>query len=151
MIPLWLLISLLSIYGGHYDQIEIKTENNIQQAVQIERYLTEYGSPYYYIGTELVAIGELYNLDPAVLVAIFVLESSAGKQCFNGYNCMGFGDYFYDNLGDCFVAVARALSGEGPSGVYYQNKTLEEKIKTYNSVNPDYYPKLISIIEDVGR
>lgn len=112
-------------------------------------YLRDYGSEFSDRASSIVAIADDYGVDPYLLVAIFVLESSGGKHCLHN-NCFGFGNYKYPDVLTGFVSVAQALSGQGRSGSYYAGKTTEEKIKTYNSVNEAYYPKVIKITETIS-
>lgn len=162
LLPALVIVPLL---GGRYDaNITQQTaqgssggDTNIVHAATtdlrpatINGYLRDYDSQYSDWGGSIVDIADRYGLDPYLIVAIFVRESSAGKACFAN-NCFGFGKYRYGDVLDGFVAVAEALSGVGGNGHYYAGKTLEEKIKTYNSEIPTYYSEILNIINDINQ
>jgi hypothetical protein len=133
-------------HGGDGNDLQPTTTD--LRGATISGYLRDYGSSYADRADSIVDIADRYSLDPYLLVAIFVRESSAGKACFHN-NCFGFGNYRYGDVLDGFEDVAEALSGQGVNGHYYAGKTLEAQIKTYNSVVPTYYEEILKIRKDI--
>lgn len=90
------------------------------------------------------------GLDWRVLLAISVVESSGGKHLLPGTNNWwgwNSGSHSFGTVpeGICYVSEQLANSH------YYRGKTLEQKIKTYNSVNPNYWPNLQRLMAELNH
>jgi hypothetical protein len=115
---------------------------------QIERVLQEYNSPAVGHGQEIYDLGIKYGINPAISLAFFVHESSAGSNpawagwkpdgsnthnwgniiCTEGYNCYGrFRDYpsWSEGIEDWYILIKDLYVGE------WDRKTVEDIIPKY--------------------
>lgn len=133
---------------GEESQDSVISKRTIQTQA-IENYLRDYNGLYSHLASDIVDIANKWGVDPYLLVAIFIRESSAGHACFNDFNCFGFGNYYFSELLYGFDSVAEALAGSGENGFYYENKTTWEKLRTYNSVIEEYPEEVLSFVEEI--
>lgn len=159
--PLWgvkilLVAATLSVFGGSYyanktedlpinEEVQPTAEDT--RVTKIESYLESYGSPYYWCSQTIVDSGDAYGIDPYLLVAIFIKESSGGRHCIAN-NCMGWGVYGgnyipFDSVVSGFEVVAKNLA-QNP---YYQGRDNYEKMITYNGVA--YANRIMSLTETI--
>jgi len=125
-----------------------RADSNDARATAIKSYLEAYGSSHSQVSKAIVTAGDTYGVDPFMLTAIFVVESSAGRNCYQN-NCMGWGiygnnRYNFDSVVAGFDVVARNLS-EHP---YYAGRTNKEKLLIYNP-NPAYSVKVLSLAKEI--
>lgn len=93
-----------------------------------------------------VSAGEKYDVDPYLLAAFAMAESTGGKfACPNDpENWYGWGSckgVDFKSPAEAIETIARSVSGNHPNTAqYYAGKTLDEKLDAYNppSANPRY-------------
>ena len=126
-------------------EIELKRAEREKKISHVEKILAK-GNP---INKQKAPVyvdeAEKNNIPYWLLPAISVLESSGCRnfpQRTN--NCWGWGGDRLVSFPSLDVGIAH-VSRQLGSGRYYANKTLYQKVTTYNSVNPKYYQNLLSV------
>lgn len=101
---------------------------------KLESFLKVYNCPQPYYSEVYLEAADKYNLDYRLLPVISVKESGCGKQVFRNNNWWGYGDVHFASIEEGIFFITQQLS----EGKYYKNKSLEDKLKKYNSINKDY-------------
>lgn len=120
---------------------EIKTALAKEDArpLIINKYLSHYDSPMAGMGDYIVKIGDRFNLDPYLVVAIAQQESNLGKLMpKNCHNAWGWGIHSAGTL--CFDSweegINTFVSGLAEKYLAYGLKTPEEIMTKYNATSP---------------
>jgi len=122
-----------------------------ERAAKIDAYFAKRGMPLEGYGMKMVLEAEKYDLPWNLIPAIGVRESTGGKfACTSVTNSMfGFGScrMNFQSVDHAIEVVARNLGGENPNTAgAYKGKTLEGKLKSYNSVIPEYKNEIFTIM-----
>ena len=130
---------------------QIRTE----RAQAIDDYFTSRKLPLAGHGMKMVLEAEKNNLDWRLIPAIAMRESTGGKfACKSAtYSPFGFGScrMSFDSYDHAIEVVARNLGGNNPrTAGSYKNKTLVQKLKSYNSVIPTYTKEIFSIMNKIS-
>jgi|GEM_PF-547533 len=126
-------------------------EERVAKAAKIDAYYARYDLPLAGHGMHMVLVAEENNLDWRLLPAIAMRESTGGKfAC--GNNPFGFGSckIKYQSFDESIDAVAGHIGGNNMrTARYYADKTIEAKLKAYNSVIPAYTKEIFSIMNKI--
>lgn len=106
-------------------------------------------------GMKMVLESEKNDLDWRLLAAISIIESNGGLQsCKKADNSdLGWGSckINFESREKGIEIVAWNLAGLNPkTKIYYYGKTLEQKLKSYNSVIPTYTKKIYKVMDMIG-
>ncbi len=104
----------------------------------------KFAKPYYI--NDYINAADQNRIDFTVLPVINVLESSGCRHYLRN-NCFG-----WNSAETGFASIQEGIhyvSAQLANGHYYKGKTLERKIKTYNSVNPAYYGNFIKLVNEI--
>lgn len=114
-------------------------------AAKINAYYARHNLPLQNHGMKMVLAGEKYGVEPTLLAAIAMRESTGGKFV-RSYNAFGWGTARFESFDHAIDVVAMNLGGHNPrTQSYYKGKTITGMLKTYNSVIPTYAPEVIAI------
>lgn len=115
---------------------------------KLEQFFDHYQCPKPNYAHEYLSSADKYNLPFDLLPAISILESNCGRhQRFNnwwGWNSARTG---FPSVAEGLNHVAQQLS----NGRYYGGKTLDEKLLTYNSANPNYLNIIKSLMAQIEK
>jgi hypothetical protein len=121
-----------------------------EQARKIDEYFEKRDMPLAGYGKEFVEAAKKYNIDPRLLPAIGVRESSGGKRLMNN-NPFGWGsaEIPFEDFSDAIDVVSMNLGGYNPGTArYYKDADTEKKLWYYNgSVIPSYTQEVLDIME----
>ncbi len=117
-----------------------------ENEAKIEAYLKAKNMPLYEYASEFIEAAEKHNLNPFLLPTISIKESSGGKKVFRPFNPFGYGQKSFKNYEEAISFVAEKLA----EGKYYKGKTLEKKLKTYNSVKPNYVKETFMFMKRIA-
>lgn len=140
------------------DQALSKEEQILQmereeKAAKIDAYFKKHDLPLAGYGMTMVLAGEKYDVDPYLLASINMKESTGCKYHIKGtYNCSGWagGKTKFKSYEEGIYILAMNLGGENPKTAhYYEGKSLEGILKTYNSVIPTYSKEIVSIMKRI--
>ncbi len=126
-----------------------------ERAQAIDEYFGNRNLPLEGYGMKMVIEAEKNGLDWRLIPAIAMRESTGGKfACKNAtYAPFGFGScrIDFDSYDHAIEVVARNLGGNNPrTAGSYANKTLVQKLKSYNSVIPTYTKEIMSIMNKIS-
>jgi hypothetical protein len=99
----------------------------------------------YYINDYLQAADQ--NKFDFRILPVIGLKKSGGCVHLLHNNCFG-----WNSARTGFGSIPEGISfvtQQLASGKYYAGRTLAQKIRTYNSVNPDYYPSFIKLLNSI--
>ena len=123
------------------------------KAAKIDAYYAKYDLPLAGHGMTMVLAAEKNGLHWSLLPAIAMRESTGGKFiCRESFNAYGWGSckIHFDSFEEGTNTVAAHLGGNMErTARYYANKTLEQKLKAYNSVIPPYTAEIKSIMSKI--
>lgn len=117
---------------------------------QLDKFFQKRKCPYadskVYIG-----VADRYALDFRLLPALSVIEQSCGKSAPNNnlFGYYGSGKYGLRE----FSTIAEGVDYVGRQLVenkFYKGKTLKQKLKIYNSVNPNYYSTVERLMSEIS-
>lgn len=120
-----------------FDFIEDK-ENEFK----IEAYFKKKNMPLFEKAAKFVEVSKKYNLDPFLLPAMSIKESTGGKKLFKPFNPFGYGTKRFFSFDEAIEYVADKLA----NGEYYKDKTLEKKLSTYNCVEDKYVSETLNFM-----
>lgn len=125
------------------------------KAAKIDAYFAKYDLPLAGHGMQFVLVAEKNDLDPYLLPAIAMRESTGGKFMIkSNNNCFGWGSgkIKFQNLDEAIDTVGRHLGGnDDKTAKYYDNKTTEKKLLAYNSVIQTYTKEIFSIMSKIEK
>lgn len=105
-------------------------------------------APYY---ETFISAGEKYNIDYKLLIAISALESGWGTSYYaiHNNNIFGWcsGKMYFNSVDECIYYVAEFLAREylSPTGMYYEDASIDDIAKHYNE-NPKNWAKEVKQI-----
>jgi hypothetical protein len=122
-----------------------------ETAAKIDAYYKKYNLPLAGYGMKMVLAGEKYDIEPLLLAAMAMRETTGGKfACHN--NPFGWGSckIKFESFDHAIDVVAMNLGGHNPrTASYYKGKTVTGILKTYNSVIPTYATEVVSIMKKI--
>lgn len=125
------------------------------KAAKIDAYFAQYDLPLAGHGMQMVLSAEKNSLDWRLLPALAMRESTGGKFiCKDSNNPYGWGSckIHFDSFEEATDTVAAHLGGNMErTARYYANKTIEQKLKAYNSVIPSYTADIFSIMNKIEK
>lgn len=122
-----------------------------EKAAKIDAYFGKYDLPLTGHGMQFVLTAEKYDLDPFLLPALAMRESTGGKFMRNN-NAFGWGTAKFKDLDEAIEVVGSHLGGTQPTTAkYYADKPLEKVLYAYNSVIPSYKTDIIGIMAKIGK
>ena len=127
---------------------QVAQEANHAEVQTLTAWLSAHGCPNYAV--DFVESANAKNLDFRTLVPIWVIESGCGKHELysNGFGFEPSGSLkHFTSTQEAIAYVSQQLANGRP----YAGKTLKEKVTTYNSVNPKYWSKYISIFNSIHK
>lgn len=133
------------------EQEHLQQQEREAKAAKIDAYYAKYDLPLAGYGMKLVLAAEANDLDWRLLPAIAMRETTGGKFACKK-NLFGFGSckIGYESFDHSIEEVAAHLGGNKPTTArYYANKTVEQKLKAYNSVIPAYKAEIFSIMSKI--
>lgn len=124
-----------------------------EKAAKIDAYFAQYDLPLTGYGMKIVLEGETYDVDPYLIAALAMRESTGCKFIPKGtYNCFGWGKVKFESFDHAIATIAKNLGGHNKQTAhYYKDKSLEQILKTYNSVIPTYTQEIVSIMKRIER
>ncbi|MDQ1282065.1 MAG: hypothetical protein QG630_416 [Patescibacteria group bacterium] len=125
-----------------FDFIEDK-ENELK----IEAYFKKKNMPLFEKAAKFVEVSKKYNLDPFLLPAMSIKESTGGKSLFKPFNPFGYGKKRFLSFDEAIEYVADKLA----NGEYYKDKTLEKKLSTYNCVEDKYVSETLKFMRYIKK
>lgn len=134
------------------EEQKLQEEREVR-AAKINAYYAKFDLPLAGHGMTMVLAAEKNGLDWRLLPAIAMRESTGGKFiCHNSFNAYGWGSckIHFDSFEEGTNTVAAHLGGNMErTARYYGNKTIEQKLKAYNSVIPAYTKEIFSIMSKI--
>lgn len=123
------------------------------KAAKIDAYYAKYDLPLAGHGMAMVLAAEKNNLEPFLLPALAMRESTGCKFIIKrNFNCFGWGTAKFESFEHGINTVADHLGGNMPTTArYYKDKSLEKKLKAYNSVIPAYTAEIKSIMAKIEK
>ncbi len=118
-----------------------------ENEAKIEAFFKAKNLPLSTHAAKFAEVADKYDLDPFLLPAISIKESSGGKKVFKAFNPFGYGKKSFQSYDEAIEYVAYQLT----HGKYYKGKTLEKKLKTYNSVKSDYTRETFLYMKKIGN
>ncbi len=117
----------------------------------LDAFFLKYKCPYH-DSQVYISVADKNGLDYRLLPALSVLEESCGKHnpvnnLFGYYGNGKYGLHPFDSIADGIEYVGKQLA----ENRLYKGKTLKQKLKTYNSVNPLYYSEIISLMNQIEK
>lgn len=113
---------------------------------EVSGFMLKHQCPKPYYIKEYLNAADKYNLDYRLLPAISIQESSCGRHYrFNNY-------WGWNSARTGFESVQYGIdfvTGQLSEGHYYKNKTITQKLKTYNSENPEYYKEVLHLMDQM--
>lgn len=150
-----LIAGLLTLYivvvigiGAYKPQVEPVIINHDERIGELTRFMSahNFATPYYV--KDYLSCADKSGNDWRLLPVISLLESSGGRfypRPTNNEWGWNSANYSFKSIpeGICFISSQLA------NGRPYKGKTIEGKIKTYNSVNPAYYANFIKLYNEI--
>jgi len=125
-----------------------------EKAEAIDTYFHKYDAPLEGYGMKFVIEAEKNDIDWRLLPAIAMRESTGGKQaCKKVPNSVfGWGSckISFNSIDESIEIVARNLGGNNPNtDHHYEDKTITQILKKYNSVIPGYSNQVIKMMKTI--
>jgi len=125
-----------------------------EKAEFIDAYFKSHDAPLEGYGMKFVLEAEKNEIDWRLLPAIAMRESTGGKHaCKKVPNSVfGWGSckISFDSIDKSIEVVATSLGGNNPNTAHhYEDKTVKQILKKYNSVIPNYTNQVIRIMKDI--
>lgn len=126
-----------------------------EQAAKIDAYFGKWDLPLTGYGLFFAKTAKKYGLDPFILPAIAMRETTGGKFTCGGDNAFGYGSckIHFDTFEEGIETVARAISGQHEGiGYAYEGKDVRGILETYNppSVVPTYASEVMRIMDTIA-
>lgn len=129
---------------------EVIVEKKDDRAERIDAYFAKYNMPLKGYGKNFVEAADKNGIDWRLLAAISVRESSGGLHMLpNSYNPLGWGSGSIKF--NSFEEAINYVSDKLGNGKYYKNKSIKDKLDTYNppSICPDYSESIMNIMKKI--
>lgn len=127
-----------------------------EEAAKIDAYFKQNGMPLAGYGMKMVTEAEKHDIDPYLIPAIAIRESSGGlHQCKSvSYSPFGFGSCHisFKSYDSAIETVATNLGGDNPNTAKaYDGKTTKAILQSYNppSVVPQYANQVMSLMDKI--
>lgn len=125
-----------------------------EKAELIDAYFAKNDAPLEGYGMKFVLEAEKNDIDWRLLPAIAMRESTGGKNaCKKVPNSVfGWGSckISFKSIDESIEIVAKNLGGNNPNtDHYYENKTITQILKKYNSIIPGYSNQVIKIMKTI--
>lgn len=126
-----------------------------EKADAIDAYFAKYDAPLEGHGMKFVLEAEKNEIDWRLLPAIAMRESTGGihacKKVPNSVFGWGSCKISFNSIDESIEVVARNLGGNNPNtDHHYENKTITQILKKYNSVIPGYSNQVIKIMKSIS-
>ncbi len=126
-----------------------------EQAENIDMYFGKWDLPLTGYGMVFAKTAQKYDLDPYLLPAIAMRETTGGKFTCGGANPFGYGSckIYFPTFEEAIDTVGKAISGNHEKIAYaYKGKNTKEILETYNppSVVPTYAKEVMSIMNKIS-
>mgnify|MGYP000045791922 FL=1 len=136
--------------------LDNKQEEISIEGKKIDAYFADRNMPLEGYGEKLASEAKKYGLDPYIIAAIAVRESTGGiHACKKAtYSPFGYGSckINFDSYDHAIEVVARSIGGENPKLPVYKDKTTEQILKIYNPEHiVKYYSNQVMAIMDDMR
>lgn len=123
-------------------------------ADKIDSYFESKGLPLAGYGQKFVEEAIKNDIDPYLLPAIAMRESTGGKQACKKatYSVFGWGSckINFESIEKSIEIVAMNLGGNNPkTSRYYKEKTTEQILRTYNSYITNYPAEVVKIMKSI--
>ncbi len=117
----------------------------------LDAFFKKYKCPYH-DSAQYLKVADKYNLDYRLLPAIAQLEEECGKHnpvnnLFGYYGNGKYGLHPFNTIGDGVEFVGKQLA----ENKLYAGKTIKQKLKIYNPVNPNYYNIITGLMKQIGN
>jgi hypothetical protein len=112
---------------------------------KLEAFFQKYRCPYPQLASKYIEVADKYGLVYTLLPSISLKESTCGKNVFRRHNWWGYGFMEFNSVEEGMEYVADKLA----NGKYYKGKSLEQKLRTYNSVNQKYPSHAIELMRSI--
>ncbi len=137
------------------EQREILETNLESQAAKIDAYFGKWNLPLTGYGMVFAKTAHKYDLDPFLLPAIAMRETTGGKFTCGGENPFGYGSckIYFDSFEKAIDTVGKAISGEHEGiGYAYEGKDVRGILETYNppSVVATYADEVMNIMDKIS-
>ena len=124
------------------------------KADAIDAYFASHDAPLLGHGMKFVLEAEKNDIDYRLLPAIAMRESTGGihacKRVANSVFGWGSCKIGFESIDESIEVVARNLGGNNPNtDHHYEDKTIVQILKKYNSVIPNYSKQVIRIMKDI--
>lgn len=161
-VPLTGISSIPSLTAGNdslakENSVIITQEEVVRKdkAEQIDSFFSLYDAPLKGHGMKFVLEAEKNNLDWRLLPAIAMRESTGGiHACKSVPNSVfGYGSckMSFNSIDESIEIVAKSLGGNNPNTArHYDNKTVTQILKKYNSVITGYSNQVIRIMKKIS-
>lgn len=116
-----------------------------QRVENLNQFFKSYKCPQPYRSEQYILIADKYELPYTLLPTLSIKESTCGKRVFRKNNYWGYGNVEFISVEQGMDHIANRLS----NGQYYRGKSLDQKLRTYNSVNKNYSPEARSIMKQI--
>jgi len=125
-----------------------------EKAGLIDAYFKDHDAPLEGYGMKFVLEAEKNDLDWRLLPAISMRESTGGKHACKSVpnSVFGYGSckMSFDSIDKSIEVVAASLGGNNPNTArHYDNKTVKQILKKYNSIIPNYTNQVIRIMKEI--
>lgn len=125
-----------------------------EKADAIDIYFREHNAPLEGHGMKFVLEAEKNDIDYRLLPAIAMRESTGGihacKKVTNSVFGWGSCKINFKSIDESIEIVAKNLGGNNPNtDQHYEDKTIVQILKKYNSVIPNYSKQVIRIMKDI--
>ncbi len=126
----------------------------LDEAEKIDAYFDAHNLPAAGLGMKMAIEADKNGIDYRLLPAIYMLESTAGKNPCPNDPDNGFGwNSCYTNfksVDEAIEVVAENISGNNPKTEhYYKGKDVNGVLRAYNSVNPKYNGNIKSVMKAI--
>lgn len=128
-----------------------------ERSAYIAAYFGQWNLPAADYADKFVIYAEMYNIDWRLAPAIAMRESTGCDYTLKNHaitkrkmNCFGWGNMSFGSVEEGIEYVIRNLAGENPNTAhFYAGKDIKTKLLAYNSVIPDYYDEIMTVMNEI--
>jgi hypothetical protein len=143
-----LLLACCSVFFLRFSYTTADLAYPDPRIANLERFFNKHNCPKPTYADDYISSADKYNLPYALLPAISIAESQCGRRQrlsnWWGWNSAKTG---FTSVGEGIAFVSSKLA----NGRYYAGKTLEQKILTYNSANPNHLKIIKSLMAQIEQ